>query len=207
MRNFKIRASALSKIMSNSKKEGELSQTAKTYLMEWYANEDKQIHSKYLEKGVMMELEAIQFAANVLELGVVEKNKINFTNDYMTGTPDVKEGELIVDCKCPWDRATFQSNVFGIDKDYEWQLRGYMILTGATRAILFYALMDTDEAINYGEEVTYSDLPDEDRWIAYEVIHDEETEAKIIERVEMCRTWLNEYDQKVKSKLGRINKA
>lgn len=206
MRNFKIRASALGKIMSNSKKEGELSQTAKSFLMEWYANEDKQVHSKYLEKGVMMELEAIDFAANVLELGLAEKNKINFANDYMTGTPDVINGDTVIDVKVPWDCATFQSNVFGMNKDYEWQLRSYMILTGTTRAILFYALMDTDEAINYGEEVTYQDLPDKDRWIAYEIAHDEETEAKIIERVEMCRTWLAEYDQKVKSKLGRINK-
>jgi hypothetical protein len=175
--------------------------------MEWYANEDKQVHSKYLEKGVMMEMEAIQFAANVLELGVVEKNKINFTNDYMTGTPDVIDGNTVIDVKVPWDRCTFQSNVNGIDKDYEYQLRAYMILTGCTNSILFYALMDTDEVINYGTEVTYSDLPDNERWIAYRVEHDESIESAIIERVEMCRTWLNEYDQKVKEKLGRINKA
>ena len=205
MRNFKIRASALSKIMSNSKKEGELSQTAKSYLHEWYSNESHDIHSKYLQKGVMMELEAIQFASNVLELGVVEKNKNHFENEYMTGTPDVIDGNTVIDVKVPWDRCTFQSNVNGIDKDYEYQLRAYMILTGCTNSILFYALMDTDEVINYGTEVTYSDLPDNERWIAYRVEHDESIESAIIERVEMCREYLTKYDNLVRSKIGRVN--
>lgn len=205
METFKIRASALHKIMGNAKKEGELSQTAKTYLHEWYANERQDIHSKYIEKGVMMELEAIDFMARVLDFGIAEKNKLHFENEYMIGTPDVINGDTIVDIKCPWDKCTFQSNVFGMDKDYEWQLRSYMILTGCTNAILFYALMDTDEAINYGTEVTYSDLPDEERWIAYKIEHDETTEQQIIERVEMCRDYLTKYDQAVRSKLGRIN--
>tara|TARA_R110000822_G_scaffold72922_3_gene175273 strand:- start:6063 stop:6815 length:753 start_codon:yes stop_codon:yes gene_type:complete len=189
----------------------DLPQTARTYLMQWYSGESVELRSKYIDKGIMCEYECIQFMAHVLDFGIANKNKDRFETDHIMGEPDVIFNTCIVDVKCSWDRATLQSQIGAINSDYWWQLLAYCILTNRNNAILFYGLMDTDESINYGTEVIYSDLPDSERWIAYELNFTDQQlksyESAIIERVEMCRTWLNEYDQKVKAKLGRINKA
>lgn len=187
----------------------DLPQTAKTYLMQWYSGESTELRSKYIDKGIMCEHECIQFMSYVLELGIVEKNKERFSTDHMMGEPDCIPSDTVYDVKCSWDRATLQSQIGTINNDYWWQLLAYCILTKRNKAILFYGLMDTDESINYGTEVIYSDLPDSERWIAYQLNFTPEQlasyEQAIIDRVEMCRTWLNKYDQKVKSKIGRIN--
>jgi hypothetical protein len=189
----------------------DLPQTARTYLMQWYSGEPVELRSKYIDKGIMCERENIQFMAHVLELGIADKNTERFETNHITGEPDVITKDCIFDVKSSWDRATLQSQIGAIDSDYWWQLLAYCILTKRNKAILFYGLMDTDESINYGNEVIYSDLPDSERWIAYELNFTDEQlqsyESAIINRVEMCRTWLNEYDKKVKSKLGRINNA
>ena len=62
-RIFKIRCSQIGKIMSNAKVKGELSQTCKTYLNEWFANDNEQIHSKYIDKGNAVENDLIDFKA------------------------------------------------------------------------------------------------------------------------------------------------
>jgi hypothetical protein len=91
---MKIRASQLGKIMTSPRSKGEvLSQTAKTYIQE-LALEDKygirkDINSRYMDKGNLVEDEAIQLASSVLELEFVVKNEEYFSNDYIKGTPDV----------------------------------------------------------------------------------------------------------------------
>jgi hypothetical protein len=91
---MKIRASQLGKIMTSPRSKGEvLSQTAKTYIQE-LALEDKygirkDINSRYMDKGNIVEDEAIQLASSVLELEFVVKNEEYFSNDYIKGTPDV----------------------------------------------------------------------------------------------------------------------
>ena len=208
-RLFKIRCSQLGKIMSNAKKEGELSQVCKTYLMDWYANENTSVHSKYFDKGIMCEHEAIQFMADVLDFGIAEKNIEQKENDFMTGCCDVNLSDCVVDTKCSWDKSTLQSNVTGIDKDYEWQGIGYLILYKKLKFILFYGLMDTDGSINFDEEVIYSEMPNEERWIAYQIQFTQEQlnsiEQKIYERVLECRDWLREYDKLIRSRMGKLN--
>ena len=60
MSGFKIRASAVSQIMTNPRSKSELlSQTAKSYIQDWMKESiygvRKQIKSKYIDKGLMME--------------------------------------------------------------------------------------------------------------------------------------------------------
>jgi len=43
----------------NKKANPELPTTCKTYLKEWYANDQEEIHSKYFDKGNMVEPELI----------------------------------------------------------------------------------------------------------------------------------------------------
>lgn len=202
-RLFKIHASQCWKIMSNGK-GGNLSVTCQTFLKEWYADDREQIHSKYIDKGNLKETDAIDFAAKVLGYGVAEKNELTIQNEYMVGTCDVETHDSIIDVKCPWNKKTFLDNTEELDTNYEWQGRVYMSLYQKDKFILFYGLMDTPE-MDWVEEVIYEDLPESDRWLAYQVDRDAVLEDAITERVIKCREWLDNYDTFVKSKVGRIN--
>ena len=201
---FKIRPSQLGKIMTNSKTKGELSKTAQTYLIEWYADEHEEISSKYITKGLMQEDNAIDFMAITLNYGIAEKNINIFSNEWCVGTPDVIIGNTVIDLKCAWNQKTLLDSATSLNTDYEWQLRAYMWLTGCTDAILFYALMDTPSEANYGIKVIYENLPASERWVAYQFKKDEAKEQMIIDRVEECRKWLVKYDEEVKKKIGNI---
>lgn len=201
---FKIRPSQLGKIMTNSKTKGELSKTAQTYLMEWYADEHEEISSKYITKGLMQEDNAIDFMATTLNYGIAEKNINIFSNEWCVGTPDVIIGDTVIDLKCAWSTKTLLDSATSLNTDYEWQLRAYMWLTGCTDAILFYALMDTPAEANYGIKVIYENLPVSERWVAYKFKRDESKEQVIIDKVKECREWLVNYDAEVKKKLGTI---
>lgn len=204
-RIFKIRCSAIGKIMSNAKVKGELSAGCKTYLHEWYANDNEQIRSKYTDKGNMVELEAIEFMEKVLNLGLIEKNFYTKEDEYFKGTCDVN-ADKIYDIKAAWNRKTLLDHaIAGIDSDNEWQLRGYMRLYSKKEGVIFHALMDTPEEVNYGEEVTYSHFPDSDRWVGFKVTHDETLEKSIIDKVIKCREYLEEYHNSIINKLGKIN--
>lgn len=201
---FKIRPSQLGKIMTNSKTKGELSKTAQTYLMEWYADEQEEISSKYITKGLMQEDNAIDFMATTLNYGIAEKNINIFSNEWCVGTPDVIIGDTVIDLKCAWSTKTLLDSATSLNTDYEWQLRAYMWLTGCTDAILFYALMNTPALANYGVEVIYENLPINQRWVAYKFKRDESKEQVIIDKVKECREWLVNYDAEIKKKLGNI---
>lgn len=184
-------------------KGSELSQTAKTFLEEWYAGDSDQIHSKYIHKGNLMEAECIDFAAQKLGLGICEKNHEQFENDYMIGTPDVIAG-MVIDTKCVWNNKTLHSKLFGADPEYIWQLIGYLELTKKEKAVLFYGLLDTPEEVNYGNEVTYDHIPDNQRWVAYEILADFEKCKLIKQQVEKCRAYLAKHDKKIRARLGII---
>lgn len=201
---FKIRPSQLGKIMTNSKTKGELSKTAQTYLMEWYADEHEEISSKYITKGLMQEDNAIDFMATTLNYGIAEKNINIYSNEWCVGTPDVIIGDTVIDIKCAWSQKTLLDSATNLNTDYEWQLRGYKMITGCNKSILFYALMNTPASANYGLEVIYENLPTNQRWVAYQFKRDEFKEQMIVDRVEECRKWLVKYDEEVKKKLGSI---
>jgi hypothetical protein len=184
-------------------KGSNLSQTCQTFLKEWYANDQEQIHSKYLDKGNYVEEDNIDFAARVLGYGLLEKNIESRSDDYFIGCCDV-DTDVIIDVKSPWNRKTFLDSIEELDPNYEWQLRGYMRLYNKPKSILFYGLQNTPPEVNYGNEVTYDHLEESDRWFAFEVLRDEAIEQLIIERVIKCREWLEEHDKFIKSKIGRV---
>lgn len=203
---FRIHCSQIGKIMSNAKTKGELSATCKTFLMEWYANDREQIHSKYIMKGNLVEIDLIDFMAEQIGLGMAEKNEVTVHNEWMVGTCDVITNHLIVDVKAAWSRKTLQQQAIeGMNPDYEWQGRGYMALYERPTFIVFHGLMNTPEEANYDGEVVYDDLPDNERWVAYQVQRDVTIEQQIIQRVIQCREWLEEYDKKMLATLGKIH--
>lgn len=204
MKEFKIRCSQIGKIMSNAKVKGELSQTCKTYLHDFYAHDNEEIHSKYIDKGNEVESDLIDFAAVQLGYGIAEKNKVTVHDEYFVGTCDVNAHDAIIDVKASWNRKTLHQQVLdGLDKDYEWQLQGYMHLYQKEKAILFFGLMNTP-GTDWTDEIIYEDMPDNERWLAYNIVADKERINLVIERVKQCREYLDNYDKLIKSKLGTL---
>jgi len=221
---MKIRSSAIGKIMTSPRTKGEvLSETAKTYIQDLFKENElgiaREFWSRYTDKGLQMEAEAIDFAGQVLGWEFVVKNEDSFENEWITGTPDVLTKTLLADIKCSWDGNTFP--LFDTElknKDYFWQMQGYMWLTGLDQAELVYCLMNTphaivedevrrahwkagliDEDLDLREAVqsqhAFDHLPNNLRIKRFIVEKDEESIEKIKEKVELAR----EYYEQLKS--------
>jgi len=175
---MKIRCSSLGKIMTSPKSKGEvLSQTAKTYLKELALEEKfgirKEFSSRYTDKGNTQEDIAIEMASQVLNLPFALKNTEYFENDFVKGTPDLILDDEIIDIKCSWDGTTFPWFEDELpNKDYFWQLVGYMWLTGRSKARVVYCLVDTPEDIVQDEIRRTS-------WKKFEIDVTEETENEV----------------------------
>lgn len=203
--DFKIRASQCWKIMSNAKIKGELSQTCKTYLNEWFANDNEQINSKYINKGIEVEDDLIDFMAEQLGYGMASKCHESASNEFMQGTCDVLVNDAVIDVKASYNRnSLYQQAIEGLKDEYYWQLMVYMELYKKEKAIVFHGLLNTPET-DWQPEIVYDDMPANERWIAFKFDYDIDKITAIKERVEQCRAYLIEYDKKIKSKLGKIN--
>lgn len=195
----KIRCSAIGKVMTNSRsKKDVLSQTAKTYLKELAIQSiygfRRDIGSKYLYKGLEQEDEAIEVLGEFLNNPLLIKNEQRFENDFISGEPDVITPTAIYDTKCPWD--VFNFPLFESEcpnKDYYWQLQGYMLLTGKKFAKLAYVLVDTPNEYQYAESDSfdYSNLPISKRVKIFDIEYSEEAIEQIKERVIECRNYLS----------------
>ena len=203
-KTYKHRASAAGLLLTNGKDELKLGATMTTHLKKWYAEQKsgvrEEIRSKYFDKGNMCEADAIDIAAERLGLGILEKNLVHFNDEYFQGTPDVYTDELVIDTKCSWDYTTFLDAVTSpINKDYEAQLQVYMHLLGLKKAKLVYVMLDTPAEANYGEEIFYSHLPIEQRFFAFDLEYDKEMIEAMQEKVINARTFLNDYDARIKN--------
>jgi hypothetical protein len=221
---MKIRCSAIGKLLTSPRTKGELlSETAKTYIQDYFKEKElgiaKEFWSRYTDKGLQMEDEAIDFASQVLDWGFVVKNTERYNNEWITGEPDVITKTLLADIKCSWDGTTFPLFETELkNKDYVWQLQGYMWLTGLERAELVYCLMNTphqivedevrrahwkagliDEDLDLREAVqsqhNFDHLPNNLRVKRFIIEKDEEAIERIKEKVEIAR----EYYESLKS--------
>jgi hypothetical protein len=149
MKALKIRCSAIGKLMATPRSKSEfLSQTAKTYIHELVLEHKygikKEFSSRYTDKGNAVEDESILLVNDVLNVKFIYKNEEHFQNDFITGTPDVNTEDVLLDVKSSWDATTFPFFDTEIpNKDYYYQLQGYMWLTGKQQSMLCYCLVDT----------------------------------------------------------------
>lgn len=222
---YKFRCSNSGALMTDARAKGEtLGETTKSYLMECYVaevfNRKQDITSKFLEKGIQVEEDAITLYST-FKNDFYLKNEERISNDFICGTPDIIHGEgkdkTIIDIKSSWDIYTFAKSMKSENKNYYWQLMCYMALTGAKKAILAYCLVDTpdliiereikkaayqsglpensNEFIDYANEMRafykYQDIPKEKR--VYEKHYDfnQEDIDKLYQRIIECRTYLN----------------
>jgi hypothetical protein len=215
---MKIRSSAIGKIMTNPKTNGEtLSQTTKSYLQELAVQEiygiRKEFSSRYTDKGNEVEELSIALCNDVLDLGFIYKNEEHFSNDWITGTPDVNTNEILLDVKSSWDATTFPFFDTELkNKDYLYQLQGYMWLTGKQESLLCYCLIDTplqivedeirrehwkasliEESLDLRAFVqakhTFGHIPKEKRLKTFKIVKDDVIIENIKTRIEECREY------------------
>ena len=228
MKDLLFRCSSLGKLMTDPRTKSEtLSETAKSYIQDLFKERElgiyKEFSSRYTDKGLEMEDEAIQFASEVLNWDFVVKNEVRFNNEWLTGEPDINTDNLLADIKCSWSGSTFPLFDETLkNKDYYYQLQGYMMLTGHETSELVYCLMNTphqivedevrrqhwklnliDEDLDVCQAVqemhNFDQIPNNLRVKRFIVEKDEASQQKIKERVEVAR----EYYQQL---LTQINK-
>lgn len=195
-------------LLTLSLKKPELPQGAKTYVENWYNyhkyNDESEVYSKYLEKGKNMELEALEVVADRFNLGFLAKNEQRFSCEFMDGEPDALITKAVFDTKCSYDSKTFKDVVDcgELNSDYEWQMQGYLHLTGRKIGFVCYVLLNTEK---YDLEViSYDHIPIEERYFHFRVDYDPNRIKQIEERVRMCREYLNEYISKEKQKFSSL---
>lgn len=151
-----IRSSSVGYLMTEpltktDKEAGLLSKTAKSHLIEIYIREKygrrKDVQTKQMRKGVEVEDDAIELLAQSIGRPL-SKNTERFTNDFITGHPDVldltESGLKVWDVKSSYDLFTFLGNIPDkLNSQYYWQLQSYMWLTGATESCIAYCLINT----------------------------------------------------------------
>jgi hypothetical protein len=201
----------------------ELGDTCKTRCrMAWIEHETgrrKEVHTKYFDKGVIMEDAAILILSR-LDEEFYDKNEETFENEFLIGTPDVIHHKKVMDVKCSWDIFNFFKVKFNkLDKGYEYQLQCYLellrkIYPDMEDAELCYCLMNTPEHLKAqaiknaewrtGEYValedkeyaqiernhTFDDFKDEKRVIRFNIKYDEDMVKSIEKRVQECRKYI-----------------
>lgn len=134
-----------------------LSDSAKTHLCDLYTvakyGRTEDIKSKYLEKGLHMEEDAITLYSIVKKLSH-KKNKEQRENDYITGHTDFPTiNKRVVDTKVNWSIFQFNRVVAKPIKPlYKWQGKGYMWLWEMDWFDLAYCLLDTPDHLYKAEE-------------------------------------------------------
>lgn len=131
----------------------------------------------------------------------------------------------IIDVKTSWDIETFMDCLGkDLNPLYWWQIQGYFALTGASSGEVSYCLVDTPESILLKEKyylsermnasidnskdeefiaaekvlvnnMTFTDMPHQDRRIRFLVERDDEAIVKVYKRIEKAREYLVEVEQ------------
>lgn len=186
-------------------------------------------------KGTRNEAEALRAVAYMTgEDYCVDKRRVS--NEYLAGKLDGFLGESlenalkVIDTKCSWDMPTFYASVRdGLDSAYEYQMQGYMAITGAQVADVAIVLLNTPEILLEEEYKkarrrlnlayddpefiiererirayhTYDEIPINERICIFTVERDDERIENIYKKVVECRKWLMNFDQEVAEKTGK----
>ena len=226
-----IRASSVGYLMTEpqskaDKEAGLLSKTAQKHLLDVYIAEKygrkKDIQTKQMKKGIEVEQDSIDLLSMYLKMPF-SKNEKRFTNDYITGFPDIIDNDRIIDIKSSYDLWTFIGNIPDkLDSLYHWQMQSYMWLTGAKSAVIAYCLVNTPENIieqekyymlkkmdvateenpEYVKEamkiefnMSFDDISIDERVLMFNVSRNEDDILRIQQKVERAREFLRELEE------------
>jgi hypothetical protein len=226
-----IRASSVGYLMTEpqskaDKEAGLLSKTAQKHLLDVYIAEKygrrKDIQTKQMKKGIEVEQDSIDLLSMYLKMPF-SKNDQRFTNDFITGFPDIIDNDRIIDIKSSYDLWTFIGNIPDkLDSLYYWQMQSYMWLTNTKSAVIAYCLVNTPESIieqekyymlkkmdvateenpEYVKEamkiefnMSFDDISIEERVLMFKVGRNEDDILRIQQKVERAREFLRELEE------------
>jgi len=159
MKEFRITASAASKICTVKGKPNILPAGAKTYCELWVKQQiygrRKEFTSKQTEKGNIVEIASFEKIRQHFGLEKLDRNDEYFENEFATGTPDCITS-FIIDAKNSWDCFSFPlfDDEIPSDDNY-FQGQVYMWLTDLQMAQFVYVLSDTPEKLIHQEAKSY----------------------------------------------------
>jgi len=226
-----IRASSVGYLMTEpqskaDKEAGLLSKTAQKHLLDVYIAEKygrkKDIQTKQMKKGIEVEQESIDLLSIYLKMPF-SKNIERFTNDFITGLPDIIDNDRIIDIKSSYDLWTFIGNIPDkLDSLYYWQMQSYMWLTGTKNAVIAYCLVNTPsniieqekyymlkkmdvateenpeyikEAMKIEFNMSFDDISIDERVLMFNVGRNEDDILRIQQKVERAREFLRELEE------------
>jgi len=198
-----------------------LSDSCITHLADVYVSRKygrtTEIETRYTMKGLMVEEDSLTLYSR-FKKRIFTKNEERLNNEWISGCPDVIK-ENVVDAKSSWDIFTFfRQNIKKLNKNYYWQMQGYMDLTGADSATLAYCLIDTpdvlvndmkrkllwkmgvateldqdylDACAEIDKLMKYDDIPMEEKVIEITIERNQTDIDKMHKRVEQCREYIN----------------
>jgi hypothetical protein len=170
----------------------------------------EQISSKEMDKGIIMESEAIEMV-NRLEFKQYVKNIVRINDKGFTGECDIddKEGNLIRDIKNAWSPKTFSwTSDMLADKvkksGHDIQLRIYMMLFDRDYACVDEVLLSTPiDLIPMYDDPDYHDvdrIPEHKRHTKFELERDKLWEEWLLERYEKAEKIYNEFINQLEAK-------
>jgi hypothetical protein len=226
-----IRASSVGYLMTEpqskaDKEAGLLSKTAQKHLLDIYIAEKygrkKDIQTKQMKKGIEVEQDSIDLLSMYLKIPF-SKNDQRFTNDYITGFPDIIDNDRIIDIKSSYDLWTFIGNIPDkLDSLYYWQMQSYMWLTNTKSAVIAYCLVNTPSSIIEQEKyyllkkmdvateenpeyikeamkiefnMSFDDIAIDERVLMFNVGRNEDDILRIQQKVEKAREYLRELEE------------
>ncbi|KKR00144.1 MAG: hypothetical protein UT24_C0016G0033 [Candidatus Woesebacteria bacterium GW2011_GWB1_39_12] len=216
---YLFHCSMLPLLTTKSRVKGELSETCKTELTKiWIESEygrARDVTTKFTEKGIICEQDSIDLLNKKLASSFVKNTEL-LKNDYITGTPDIRD-TAIWDIKTSWDLLSYvQSDFDKAKKTYYYQLLGYMALVGAKSGHIAYCLVDTPdsfirdelyrfsfqhdpESAEYKEKeqeiiknMKFGDIPEEKRVKIFDFEFDQKAIDEVYEKVKEWRKFLND---------------
>jgi len=211
-----FRCSKLGDLMTGSRDKSDLlGETCKAYLDEMVIFKKygikKDITSKYIEKGLLMETDSIGLLLAIDGI-IYSKNEERFSNGVITGEPDIIHEGKIIDVKTSWDLFSHVKNK-KINPKYEWQVLGYMELTGCKTAEVIHLLVDTPETLVQDEirrtgwklgmvevpeelendirkNMMFEQVPLSERCIRFAVEYSDEKISKMYDKLQVCAEYI-----------------
>lgn len=195
-----IRASALGEIMAPAKKPGELSAGAKTFIKKAFKEELFGFRdvptSKYMEKGTLVEQDAIDLYNEVHFTDYVKNTERRQHEGILTGECDIYPGDRVIDIKSSWSLATFPIwPDEAANTGYEWQLRAYMLLWDCPRAELAYCMVTTPEHLRKWENPDMhivDHIPEHMRVTKLTFERDAALETQMLERIRLAMAYFDQ---------------
>lgn len=195
-------AEARDELLKKQSAKKQLSAGAITYVKnlvdQIYYEYNEEINSKYLDKGIICEQQAIDYLNDNLLTNYTKFPDGIYENEYITSRGcDIKDGRKVRDIKNAWSKKTmprFKSEV--MTHEHKWQGVSYMWLFDADEFHIDYVLMPTPVELRGYELDCLHDvenLPFKKRYKTDMIKRSKELENIIIQAVKLARVEMQKY--------------